>query len=108
MWKVYLPSLLTGAGFVFWAHTHTDELPITLGFALIAGVILTALFPEHWAVTLLIVGAAIPTAETLVHFNVTRAPYAAGSALPWAALFAYVPTFLGVGIGAGLRRIVSQ
>jgi len=104
---VYWPCLLAASAFLVWAHTHTDELPIVLGFVLITGAILGAVFPRQFPATALVIGAAVFVAETLVHFSVLRAPYPPSMGLPWVALVAYVPAILGVGLGAGLRRLAG-
>ena len=104
---LYWPCLRAAAAFLVWAHTHTDEIPVVLGFVLIAGGILGAAFPKPFAVTVLVLGAALFCAETLVHFGVLRAPYPPSAGLPWVALVGYVPAILGVGVGAGLRRFGS-
>src|SRR4030081_1521008 len=100
---VYCLCLLAAAAFLVWAHTHTDEIPIVLGFVLLTGAILGAAFPQNFPATALVLGAALFIAETLVHFSVLRAPYPASAGLPWVALVAYVPAILGVGLGTGLR-----
>jgi hypothetical protein len=104
---LYWPCLMAAAGFLIWAHTHTDELPIVLGFVLIASALVAAVFPDMFLITGLVTGASLFAAETLVHFSLLRAPYPASSGLPWAALFGYVPAILGVGIGLGARRMVA-
>ncbi|MES1258148.1 MAG: hypothetical protein ABUS51_06950 [Acidobacteriota bacterium] len=102
---LYCFVLLAADAFLVWADTHTDELPIVLGFVVLSAAILGAAFPGHVPVTALVVGAAIFIAETLVHFSVLHAPYPPAAGLPWAALVAYVPAILGVGLGAGFRRL---
>jgi hypothetical protein len=104
---LYWPCLTLAAGFLVWAHTHTDELPIVLGFVLIASALQAAVFPEKYLVTGLVTGACLFVAETLVHFSVLSAPYPTGAGLPWVALFGYVPAILGVGIGVGVRRLAT-
>jgi hypothetical protein len=104
---LYWPCLTLAAGFLVWAHTHTDELPIVLSFVLIASALLAALFPDKYLVTGLVAGASLFVAETLVHFSILRAPYPASAGLPWVALFGYVPAILGAGIGVGVRRMAT-
>lgn len=105
---VYWITALAGAGFVGWAHDHTDELPIVLGFVLILGVILGALWPRRFLLSWAIAGAPVPIVETLVHFRLIGAPYPVSQALPLAALVAYVPAVIGVAAGAGLRWVTQS
>jgi hypothetical protein len=104
---LYWLCLFAAAAFLVWADTHTDELPIVLGFVVIAGAILGAAFPRQSTATSLVVGAAMFIAETMVRFSVLRAPYPPAKGLPWAALVAYAPAILGVGLGAGFRRLTT-
>jgi uncharacterized membrane-anchored protein YitT (DUF2179 family) len=105
MKSLYWLGLMLATGFLIWAHTHTDELPIVLGFVLIVSALVAAVFPDMVVYTGIITGASLFVAEMLVHFSVLSAPYPASTGLPWVALFGYVPAILGVGIGVGVRRM---
>jgi len=102
-------GLCLSAAFLFlgWADTHTDGVSLVLGFVLLAGGLLGITFPRRALESWVVLGGAVFVTETLVHFSVLRAPYQPSSGLPWPALVAYVPAALGVGIGAGVRRLMS-
>src|SRR5712664_2938306 len=104
---VYLLCLIAMVAFLIWAHTHTDELPIVLGFVLITSGVLAAVFPREFLWTGIAAGGSLFIAETLVYFSVLHAPYPVSRGLPWVALFGYVPAAIGVGIGIAARRITS-
>jgi hypothetical protein len=104
---LYWPCLALAAGFLIWAHTHTDEVPVVLGFVLLVSAFVAVVFPQMLLVTGLVTGASPFIAETLVHFSVLRAPYPASEGMPWAALFGYVPAIFGVGIAAAVRRMAT-
>jgi hypothetical protein len=87
-----------------WTDTHTDELTVLPGFPVVFSIIPGAAFSRYFLVTWLILGAAVPISEALVHFPVLPAPYPAGAHLPWAALMAFIPAAAGVALGAGVRR----
>lgn len=105
---LYWPCLLAAAAFLIWAHTHTDELPIVLGFVLISSALLAAAFPDKFVLTAAVTGVSLFVAETLVHYSALSAPYPASKALPWVALFGYVPAVLGTAFGVGVHRIVTR
>jgi hypothetical protein len=98
---------LVGAGFLGFAHCHTDELPIVLGFVIIVGTLLGALSPRRFLLSWVITGAPIPIVETLVHYSLIHAPYPASEGLPFVALIAYIPAAIGVGVGVGLRKAIG-
>ena len=100
---LYPLSLLVAAVFLIWVHTHTDELPIVLGLVLLSAGGVAAAFPKRFLTTLLVLGATLFIAETLVHFGLLQAPYAASTGLPWVALVAYVPAAIGAGLGRLIR-----
>jgi hypothetical protein len=104
--RFYLSFLLVASGFLVWAHTHTDELPMLLGLVLLTAAGLAAAYPRRFLTTSLVLGAMLFVAETLVHFGLLRAPYPASAGLPWVALVAYVPAVFGVGLGAAGRRLL--
>jgi hypothetical protein len=64
-----------------WTDTHTDELTVLPGFPVVFSIIPGAAFSRYFLVTWLILGAAVPISETLVHFPVLPAPYPAGAHL---------------------------
>jgi hypothetical protein len=103
----YWIAVLAGTGFLFFAHSHTDEIPVVFGFVIIVGAILGALMPRRAILSWFLTGAPIPIVETLVHYSLIRAPYPASEGLPFVALIAYVPAAIGVAIGAGLRRFIG-
>lgn len=105
MKALYWTAALCGAAFLGWAHCHTDEIPVVFGFVIIVGALLGALAPARFILSWAITGAPIPIVETLVHYSLIHAPYPAGEGLPFVALIAYVPAAIGVGLGAGIRRI---
>jgi hypothetical protein len=100
----YWMVALLGAVFLGWAHVHTDELPIVLGFVLITGAVLGAMAPQRFLLSWLIAGAPVPIMETLVHYRLLTAPWPISEALPLNALVAFVPALIGVAIGAGVRQ----
>jgi len=104
---LYWPVLLIAAASMVWTHTHTDEIPIVLGILLIVSAVFGASFPKYAVVTWLTLGSAVPLAETLVHFEVLRAPWTANAIWPSAAFVAYVPALLGTAIGYLIRRSVA-
>ena len=104
MQKFYVPLLVISALFLGWAHTHTDVIPIVLGFILIVSGVLGLLFPKHAVISVLVLGPAIFCAETLVHFHVLQAPYPPSSGIPWAGLLGFVPAIAGAAAGAVVRR----
>jgi hypothetical protein len=103
----YWPCLALAVGFLVWADTHTDEVPVVLGFVLIAGAVLGAAFPDRFVLSAAVTGGALFLAETLVHFSTLPAPYPPGANLPWPALFGYVPALIGVAVGVAMRRRAS-
>lgn len=107
MRMLYWPFLLTATAFMVWTDTHTDEAPVILGILLILSLALGALFPGKALVTALLLGAAVPVAEILVHFGILRATWAASTGWPWPAFVAYVPALFGTGIGYLVGRSSS-
>jgi hypothetical protein len=103
----WIPAI-AAALFVGWAHCHTDELPIVLGFVLILGCVLGAISPGHFLVSWAIIGAPMFITETLVHYRVIDAPYPPSAGIPFVALVAYVPALIGVSLGAGGRRLAAR
>ena len=104
---LYWITAVCGATFLGWAHCHTDEIPIVLGFVIIVGAVLGAISPRRFALSWAITGAPVPIVETLVHFSLIHAPYPPGEGLPFVALIAYVPAAIGVALGAGARRMIG-
>ena len=100
--------VLVGAGFIRWAHAHTDEIPVVLGFILILSALLGGVFPGRPWLTGLLLGAQPFIVETLVHFHVVHAPYPPSVGLPWAALFAFVPAMGGAFFGSAVRHLSQQ
>jgi hypothetical protein len=87
--------------------SHTDEIPIVLGFVLIASALLAVVFPRRFIISAAIIGVCLFVAETLVHYSALHAPYSAGTDLPWMALVGYVPAVLGTAFGVGVRRSIA-
>jgi hypothetical protein len=104
----YWLTALTGAAFLGWAHSHTDELPIVFGFVLITGAVLGALAPRRFLLSWLIASAPVPMVETLVRYKAMQATWPTTEAQPLYALVAAVPALIGVAIGAGLRRMTIR
>ncbi len=103
----YWMAALCSAGFISFAHCHTDELPIVLGSVLILACLLGALSPRHFFATLLLTGTPMFLTETMVHYGLITAPYPPGSGIPFVALVALVPAVLGTAAGAGMRRLTG-
>jgi len=108
MFRIYWFAAIAGAVFVGWAHDHTDELPIVLGFVLLLGVALGALEPRRFAVSWAIAGAPMAIVEALVRYGRMRAPWPRSEAQPLAALVAYLPAAIGVAVGVGLRLVLQS
>jgi hypothetical protein len=106
--RLYWPCVLTVAGFMAWAHVHTDEIPVIFGFLIILGSLLGAVFESRFVVSWLLPGAAVPTMEILLHFGLVQAPYAASSfrTIAVIALIALVPPLVGVALGTWVRHLV--
>jgi hypothetical protein len=109
MKRAYWFAVIFCAGFLGWAHCHTDEIPVVFGFVIIAGAILGALSPRRAVVSWALVGAPILVAEILVHYSLVHAPYPATPLknLPLIALVVYVVAAIGVALGAGARKIAG-
>ena len=109
MKTLYWTTAVCGAGFLGWAHCHTDEIPVVLGFVIIVGALLGALAPCKAIVSWLIVGAPIPIVEILVHYSLIHAPYPAAPLkdLPLITLVVYVVAAIGVALGAGARKMTG-
>ena len=107
MSKLYWPCLIAAAFFIGWCDTHTDEIPIVLGFVLIICGALGLLWPQYFLLTGIVVGLSVFAAETLVNFGVLRAPYPSKPGLPWPALLALIPAMVGAAAGAGIRRMAT-
>jgi hypothetical protein len=101
-------AAILGPLFLGWAHVHTDEIPVVLGFVLIVSAVLGALEPSRFLVSWAVAGAPLFVAETLVHFGMIGAPYPPSAGLPFVALVAYVPAAIGVAAGAGVRRMTGK
>ncbi len=99
---------MAGVCFVGWAHCHTDEIPIVLGFVLILGFALGAAWSGHFLTSWVLAGAPLFPVETMVHFGWISAPYPPSAGLPFVALVAYVPALLGVAAGTGVRRLMRS
>jgi hypothetical protein len=110
MRNVYWISLVAAAAFLGWANLHTDEVPILLGFVLIAGGLLGVINPKRFLISLAVIGAPLPIVETLLHFGLVSAPYPASplAALPVIALVSYAAALIGVAAGAGVRRMTRS
>ena len=108
MSRAYWPSVCISATFLVWTHTHTDEIPVVLGFVLLLSILLTALFPQHFIVSAAVTGVSLFCAEILVYFSILKAPYPAGQGVPWAALTGYVPALLGMGLGLAIRDTTAR
>jgi len=100
--------VLAGAGFIGWSHAHTDEIPVVLGFILILSAILGAVFPRRPWITGFLMGTPPFVVETLLHFSLIRAPYAASAGIPWVALVALIPAMGGAFFGSAVRNLNRQ
>jgi hypothetical protein len=110
MKRLYWLASTAAAGFIGWAHCHTDELPIVFGFVVITAALLGAFDAKRFLVNWAIIGAAIPADETLLHFGLIHAPYPPTSTgnLPIIALVSYLLALLGLAAGVGLRRLTGS
>jgi len=108
MYRIYWVTALAGALFVGWAHDHTDELPIVLGFVLLLGAGLGALEPRRFALSWAIAGAPVPVVETVVRYGWMNAPWPRSEALPLVALVAYAPAAIGVAVGVATRAFLRS
>lgn len=100
--------VLAASAFIGWAHDHTDEIPVVLGFVLILSALLGLIFPRKPWLTGLLTGAPVFLVETLVHFHVIGAPYPPSSGLPWPALVAFVPSLGGAFFGSAMRHLNKE
>jgi hypothetical protein len=108
--RFYWPCALLAAGFIAWAHVHTDEIPVIFGFLIILGMLLGAAFRGRFVCSWLLLGAAVPIMELLVHFALVRAPYPASS-LSSIAVIAWVamaPPLIGVALGTWIRSVYGR
>ncbi|HXE64245.1 MAG TPA: hypothetical protein VN519_11940 [Bryobacteraceae bacterium] len=108
MRRAHWPAVFAAAIFIGWAHSHTDEIPVVLGFVLLLSAILGLAFPSRPWLTGLIVGLPPFLVETLVHFGVIHAPYPASKGIPWAALLGLVPGIGGALFGSAIRHLNRQ
>ncbi len=100
--------VLAAALFIGWAHSHTDEIPVVLGFVLLLSAILGLAFPSRPWLTGFLIGIPPFIVETLVHFHIIHAPYPASEAIPWAALLGLVPGLGGAIFGSAIRHLGRQ
>jgi hypothetical protein len=107
--RMYWITAFLGAGFLGWAHCHTDEIPIVFGFVIITGALLGALWPRRAVLSWAFVGAPIPIVELLVHYSLLQAPYAATPLkdLPVITLIVLTVAAIGVAIGAAVRKMTG-
>jgi len=105
--KLYWPCLIASTLFIGWCDTHTNEIPVVLGFVLIISGALGLLWPQYFLITGVVIGLSLFMAETLVNFGALRAPYPAKPGLPWPALLALIPAMVGAAAGAGIRRMTT-
>jgi hypothetical protein len=103
-----LPGLVAALGLavgVGYVNTHTDEIPVVLGCALIAAGLLGLTQPRapwRWA---FLVALALPVGQAIALVLNLRVPYPNGwSDLPVTAV-ALVPCLIGAYAGALARRI---
>ena len=108
MKRFYWPCLAGVVLFIGFADSHTDETPVILGILLLLAAFLGLINPARFIATGLVTGSVVFLTETLVTYGFLRAPYASGPGLPWPALIAFIPAFLGAGGGAGIRRLVTR
>ena len=100
--------VLAGSFFIGWTHSHTDEIPVVLGFSLILSAILGLVFPRLPWITGFLMGAPPFVVETLVHFSVIHAPYPPSAGIPWPALLGFAPAMGGAFFGSAIRHLSKQ
>jgi hypothetical protein len=99
----YWIAAALGAGFVGFAHCHTDEIPVVFGFVIVVGAVLGGIAPRRAVLSWAIVGAPVPIVEMLVRYSLLQAPWPP-SANPLVGFVAYVPAAIGVAAGAAMAR----
>lgn len=108
MKRAQWPLVLAAALFIGWAHSHTDEVPVVLGFVLLLSAILGLAFPSRPWLSGLAIGIPPFIVETLAHFDLIHVPYAASKTIPWAALLGLVPGLGGAFFGSAIRHLGRQ
>ncbi|HVW09370.1 MAG TPA: hypothetical protein VHC90_12350 [Bryobacteraceae bacterium] len=100
--------VLAAAVFIGWAHSHTDEVPVVLGFVLLLSAVMGFAFPSRPWLTGFLIGIPPFIVETLAHFDLLHVPYAVSKGLPWAALLGLVPGLGGALFGSAMRHLGRQ
>jgi hypothetical protein len=108
MKRAQWPCVIAAAIFIGVLHSHTDEIPVVLGFVLLLSAILGLIFPSRPWLTGLIVGLPPFFIETLAHFGLVHVRYLAPKGSPWPALLGLVPALGGALLASAVRHLNRQ